>query len=431
MIGVIELPFQIKEVEPCKISVEYVADVDVVREKRQEAVERFRGVKAKGFRKNKAPDRVIKQVMKREIEQVMTKEIVALAYDEVLFETKMKPIGYPQVNNVSLDGTNFYCDLFFLKKPDFELVDYVGIKIPKPHQPSSAVEMAQLMLQELRVKHGDVVPFGDGDFCQEGDKITFDVQCTAGTESVEELSKEGVVYDVGQNWLPNFDVNLYGMEVGEERSFDIPLNESFRDVFNKELNLTFDEDVENLTFKVNLHMGIKNVPCALDDELAKKLNFESFEQLRDNAQGVAAKKSQESYRQLILQQLTNKLVEMNSIDVPSWLALMEAQQLARQSGVDWSNAPEETRVNLNKYAVKSVKLSLILDSIRDREPDCSFSDEEIMRVVQSQLASNNPGQDANAIIQQLQSSGRLVGMVAAWKDQATLEWLLSKVEIVE
>jgi hypothetical protein len=54
-----------------------------------------------------------------------------------------------------------------------------------------------------------------------------------------------------------------------------------------------------------------------------------------------------------------------------------------------------------------------------------------MRVVQSQLASNNPGQDANAIIQQLQSSGRLVGMVAAWKDQATLEWLLSKVEIVE
>ena len=110
------MTFQCNEVEPCKVNVHYVADADVVEQKRQEAVENLRKIKIAGFRKNKAPDSAIKLKLKNEIEQWMTREIVAHAYDEVLFETKMKSIGYPQVSNVMLDGSYFHCDLFFLKK---------------------------------------------------------------------------------------------------------------------------------------------------------------------------------------------------------------------------------------------------------------------------------------------------------------------------
>ena len=135
---------------------------------------------------------------------------------------------------------------------------------------------------------------------------------------------------------------------------------------------------------------------------------------------------------LISQQLIKKLVDMHDFEVPSWLTLMEAQQIAAKDGKSWENASDEEKENLNKRAKRNVKFSLIMDSIRDNEPEVNFSDAELIGSFKSHLISNGrTEEDAEQIISMAQRNGTLLGMLASLRNDATLKWLVSKAKIIE
>src|SRR3989304_9119645 len=102
-----------KEVEYCKLQVQYVADPDVVQQKRKEVLNQIRKqikhIQMPGFRPGKATDDVIKLKFKKEIQTTLMRELIAHAYDDILFETKIRPIGYPKTENSHLDGSAFSC----------------------------------------------------------------------------------------------------------------------------------------------------------------------------------------------------------------------------------------------------------------------------------------------------------------------------------
>ena len=183
----IKMTVQCEEVDYCKVKVKYVADPSLVEEKKNEAVRLLKksNVQLPGFRMGQATDLAIRVHMKKQIDQMVTRELVSDAFTETLFETKMKPIGYPDVHSTRLDGRHFECEMTFAKKPEFELQQYTGFEIPKPHLEMTAAEGAEKLLQELRTVHGDVVTYGADDFVQEGDKITMDIHCFLDDKEIE------------------------------------------------------------------------------------------------------------------------------------------------------------------------------------------------------------------------------------------------------
>ena len=316
---------QIEEKEFCKVQVTYVAEPEKVIDKREEVTKDLYKEISKtivpGFRKGKAPLTAVKMHYRKQIEEATRREMVSVAESEILFETKMKTLFYPQVLDARLSDSRFECTLLFMKKPPFELKQYKGFEIPKPHSPKTQAELTEHMLQELRVKYGDVTPYQETDFVQIGDKITMDVKCTAEGKAVEELTKEGVFYEVGQGFYREFDDNIQGMSAGEERTFDV--------LWDTATN-------ERATFDVKVHMGVKSVPAALDDAFAQKLGLESYDKLRAEVEGVAVRKIEEYETKMIQQQIVSRLMSEHEFEIPEWLISMDAQQLAMQHGLDWS-----------------------------------------------------------------------------------------------
>lgn len=408
---------QVKEVEYCKLEVLYSGDPDVVREKREEFVAELRKQQIPGFRKGKAPDSAIKARAGKKIEVYIAEQMKAQAYDDVIFETEAKPIGYPKFDNVSISGDKFSCKMTLYKKPDFELKDF-KYEIPRPDINRDKEVEVQKALEDLRLRFGDIEPYGDDDFVERGDQITIGYTATIDGEPFEGSEAEGQLYVVGENSLPDFDDSVLGMSAGENREFEITFPEVYPDIGGK-----------TAKFDVTVHMGTKKKPCALDDELAKNCGSDSLDALKDQLSKIASAKIKQAETLKVRQQVANRLVEDNDFKAPEFLVNLESQHISAQNGIDWNSLEENEQEVFKTQAEKQVKLSIILDSVRDSEPDSVLSDTE----AQNGLAKKAQlqGRDPKTFLVEAQRNGSLIGMLSALKDEFTLQWLVDQATLID
>lgn len=416
------MTLQINEIEPCKLQIHYTAEPDKVIAKRKEAVKHLRKTKIPGYRLGKAPDYALKLTLKKEINDWVEREMVSEAYDDILYTTKAKPIGSPQVNKSELNDNQFWCDLTFMKKPDIELKQYKDFLIPRPPARFTPEEMIEKMLQELRVQNGEMVPYAEADSVQLSDKITMDASCTVDGSEVAEAKQNGILYRVGDGIFPGFDDQICGMIPGETREF----------------SLTFSDDVQipalkskTAVFTVNVFVGMKIIPASLDDELAKKVGLSSYEDLMKTVQGIVTNKISQEYNQAVSQQIIRRILDAHTFEVPTWLSSMEAQQLAAQNKLEWKTLQDSDKMDILNIAKDNVKLALILDSIKDVEPETAFSDSECIGVIKQKLTEM--GQDPDVYLTEAQKDGRLTGMIAQMRNEGIMQWLVahSKVGVEE
>jgi trigger factor len=426
------MPIESKEeVEYCKLLVNYTAEPGVVIEKRNECLKQLKNMPVSGFRKGKAPNDVLLSIYRKQVDSFVIKELVAHAYDDVLFETGITPIGYPNTSDIQLVGNTFSCRMLFLKKPDFELKQYKDLEIPNPHIQKTETELTEELLYQVRKQFADVVPYGEKDFAQSGDKITMSYELRA--DGMEPIVNDGEIYVVGSNKLTNdFDDNLLGMVPDEEREFDIMMNSFVMNtLFRKEHvhGENCEHEPTRTHVKVKLHMGMKSVPCSDNEELAKKANYESYQKLREAATGSATSRIQQNRSFMIGNQIKIRLVESHDFEVPSWLTLMEAQNIAVQEGIKWDEIANETREPYIKRAKERVKLSCIFDSIRKTEPEAQMSDEEVKEYLTRLFTMQ--GQDAQKGFVEAERTGKLLGMISAVRDEITTQWLVKNSKVVE
>lgn len=394
------------EFEYCKVKVSYEADTEVVEQKRDDIIVGFKNHPVAGFRKGKASKPAIVNQYGKQIKQSLMQQMLSVANDDIIFETKMRTFGNPNIEDVSLDGNLFKCTLSYLKKPEFQLQQYKDFEIPKPHTDKSAEQIAEEMIQNLRNRFAEEVPFSEDDFVQSGDKVTMDVQMSDGNK------QEGLVYTVGNNSNKDFDSNLFGMSAGEEREFDI------------------ESDGNKVTCKVVVHAGLKLKPCPADDSLATKAGLKDFAAVVEQAKVSAEKYVQQDIEQKILVQVKERLVSSHDFEVPSYLKIMEAQHIAAQQRMDWDSLSPEVKDKLLIQADKNVKLSLIFDSIQNEEPEAELSDQEAYLGIVEFLKSQGVA-DPYKYIQENTESGKIHGLLAQFRIQHVQGWLLKQVKVVE
>jgi trigger factor len=413
------MTIQVQEVDYCKVNVAYVADSKAVNSKRQEILSKYiemaKTQPIKGYRPGRAPVQAIKVYYGKQIDSQIKQDLVSVAYDEVLYETKMKPVFYPQVLRSELNKDQFECELAFFKKPEFELKEYKNFEVPQPHQTQTHMEKVEAHLESLRRDYADVVPYSDDDFVEMGDQITMDVTYTHSTEPLSKLnqilSAEGALYKVGGGQRESeFDDEILGMKAGEERSFTI--KKSSTDLFD---------------VKVMVHMGTKSIPCALDDEFAQKLDCPTLKDLIDRVGGIATQQIEQEIKQKFQQQIVARLLSNHNFEVPQFLIDMEAQMLAAQYQMKFNNLDAENKKIFLDMAKSQVKLSLILDSIREQEPEAVFTEQEIIDHLSTQLME--AGQNPKKILGDLERNGKLAGVVAKMRNESTLDWLMKTCKI--
>lgn len=389
-----------EDVEYCKVKVGYVADSKVVSKKAKEAINNIRSLPVPGFRPGKATDVAIKLKYKDRINQWVSGEMLNCAHDDIIFETKMKPLGRPQLISHSLKNNEFSCEFMYLKKPEFELKQFKEIEVSEPNPSTTVDDIASDILLQLRKKCASSVPYGESDFVQMGDKITLSYRIG------EDPIKEGQLYVVGEKLFPEFDENLQGMVAGETRTFNILIND-------KAVSCT-----------ATVHMGMKQTLAPLDDDLAKRYNLVKVDALMNAINSMAQQQFTSARNEGIGTQIKEKLVSSHDFEVPSWLVLMEAQYLAMTEGLKWDTLTDDVKDKYLDRAKQNVKFTLILDSVRDVAKESELSDAECLDVIKQQIFRQKPGINIESTIQEMLKNGSLAGLLAKTKNDFTLQYLI-------
>jgi trigger factor len=401
-----EMQITTEELEDFKLKVNYVADKNVVKNKNKEALDSLRGMKVPGFRPGKATDLAIRVKYKDRIEQWVKSEMINLANEDIVFQTKILPIGKPKIELAKLAGSDFKLEAVYNKKPDFELAEYKGIEIPEPHIEKSLEDKVNEFLQTLREKHSDVRPYEENDFVQKGDKVTLEYELSNGDK------EEGKLYEVGTNLFEEFDDGLYGMTAGENRKFDVLI------------------DSKKVNCSVTLHMGLKSVICPLDDTLAAKCGVKTVDEVLNSVRSIAENQIKAERNEKIVEQIKLRLLESNKFDPPNWLTSQEAEGLARQQGLIYADLNDEAKEKIRSQASDNVKFTLIVDSIRKAEAEVELSDQEALEGIKQNLLQRGV-KDLQGFLTKAQKDGSLFGFVERMKNDYVIQFLVDKAVVVK
>jgi trigger factor len=415
------MKIEVTELEPCKLSVHYEANFMEIGDKRAEVETAFKKAPVPGFRPGKATPEVIRVHYRQQIDDSVKRALAEDAFHNTLFEKKLRPHGAPRFNSLLLDGGKFTCEFELFTKPDFEAPAWKDMEIPMPPPPIDSAVLAEKMMQELRVRLGDVTPYSEGDFVQAGDNVIIDYEGSVDGEVMESLVAQGEMVTIGQSPLVAFDNNLLGMTMGETREFDFVSPEGGLPSLSG----------KTIHFKVTLNMGSKTMPCALDDEMAKKMGKADFAELQQFVAQAAFARSANSGKMAVHEAVAKKLVADTKVDVPHWMSLSEAQYLAHQSQLDWNVMSDSDKERLIEMASQNVKLSLVLDKIRELEPEAQLSDQEVFEIIKQNLANTKVTQSLDEVIQQMNKTGYLQILFSRIRDENAMDFVVKHVKLIE
>jgi trigger factor len=409
------------ELEPCKLLINYEADAEQILNKRGEIIKAFKKAPVPGFRPGKASVDAIRNHYKEQIESALKRALAEDAYHNTLFEKKIKPHGAPKFTTALLADGKFSCEFEVLTKPNFELAEYKGMEIPRPQSNFSVTEVTEQILQDLRVRLGEVSPYTETDFVQDGDNIILDYTGSIEGEKIDALSAEGEMLTVGHSQLKEFDNNLLGMVIGDVREFDLVVPE----------NGLPSLQGKTVHFTVTLTMGSKSLPCPLDDQLAQKVGKADFQELRSYANELAFIKVEETKRKSLLDAVINRMLDDNKFEVPHWASLSEAQYLAQQSHVKWESSEDSDKERFLALAEKNCKIALILDKVREEEPEAQLTDQEVFDIVKQNIAKSKSDKSPDEILQEANKTGYLQILFSRIKDEHALEFLLKNINVID
>lgn len=415
------MQIDIKENEPCKLTVHYTADALEILNKRADVLNSFKKAPVPGFRPGKATIEVIKVHYRDQIEESLKRALAEDAFHNTIFEKKLRPHGAPRFNSLLMVDGKFTCEFEIFVKPSFELAPFKDIELPSPHSDMDINALTESMLQDLRVRFGEAIPFNDTDCLNIGDNAILDYEGFVDGVKMDGLSGSGEMMTMGKTPVPDFDSKLLGMMIGETKEFDVVAPDtSLPSIAGKTVH-----------FKATLQMGSRTLPMPLDDTLAQKAGRKDLEELRTFVQGTATAKVEGARLQKLHEIVSAKLIDDNQIDVPNWLSLSEAQYLCHKAQLDWNTLPDVDKEKYLEMGAKNVKLSLILDKVRETEPDAQLSDQEVFEIIKRNLAQTQVKSSVDDVLKEMQRTGYLQILFARIKDEHTMDFIVKQIKLVD
>ena len=365
-----------------KVTVEVPA-ADVVKGYKQ-AVSRFANqIRLKGFRKGKAPRKVLEMYLGKEAIEGEAKEIVFnRALEQALQDEKLVPVTQPEVKDESFsekDGSTFTAT--FVKRPEVKLGEYKNLDAkhaePVVTDDDVMAQLKQLAENNARLEVVEGAELKDGDFA------IIDFKGTVNGEAFEGGEGKAYPLEIGSgSFIPGFEEQLVGAALEEE----------------KEVNVTFPEDyqAEELAgkaavFKCTIHkIEAKELP-ALDDDFAKDVSeFDTLDEYKKEIKDNLTKKKEEQAKTEKENAVVDKAVENATMEIPEamidtqvenmvddFARRIQSQGLSMEQYMQFTGATVDSlKEQMKPQAVKRIESRLVLEKVAEAE-NIQISDEKL------------------------------------------------------
>lgn len=327
-----------------------------------------RNAKIKGFRPGKVPVSVVEQRYGKGLLFEAAAESIDSSFQSEMIEQKIKLAGSPQIdfNHEGLKlGESFEYKATFEVYPEVELKDLTDIEVESVSGEVTDEDVAG-MLVRLRTQHSEWVSVDRP--AKLGDRIQIDFDGEMDDKPLERGSAKGSWLELGSNsMIPGFEEGLIGAKKGDVKT----LNIAFPAEYHVEALRS-----KPVVFTVTVQAVEEPKLPALDDDFAKKMGVaDGLDALKKQVREKMQAELNEMARSVTKRDVLDKLMSLNSIDVPaslidaeiSHLQDMTRQQMrqyggGRMSESDIKNLPI-AREPYIEDAKKRVVLGLLLAEV--------------------------------------------------------------------
>jgi trigger factor len=387
-----------------------------------------------GFRKGRAPLRLLEKRFGTDITRQAKMELMLDASQEALKENKLDVLGDPNIDPEKVEVPEsgpMKFDFEIEVRPEFELPEMDGIEIEKPVAEVTDA-MVETEVQTLCKRAGVWMP-REGAIEAEDQIIANVVLKVEGAADIEKkdnievyVRKAGFVGGVS---VENLDQLLIGAKAGDEKKTTVDVPETF-----------FNEQYRGK--KVEVEITIKEVkqlkPAELNDEFVKRYGLESADKLKAEIRQSLAAQSQQQAQSAMADQVHHFLQEKITFELPNDIvASQSAEVLQRQyanllmRGVpkeEVEQQMEQMRAGSEEQAREQLKIYFIMDKVAEKY-EVTVTDEEINGHI-ARIAAYR-GRRPEKMRDEMMRDGSLSQFTLQVREQKCIEKILEKAKIDE
>jgi trigger factor len=392
-------------------------------------------VRVPGFRKGKAPRKVIEaQVGRGAVMQEFLEHALGDYYAQALREHDLAPIGDPDfedldVSDVETKGFSFSATVDVRPRLRFTEEDYRGIEIERPEARVADAEVDE-QLDRLRERFAELEEVGHP--ARRGDYAVIDIRATVHEQEIPEGTAQDLLYEVGSgSVVPKLDEELEGKRKGDILRFNATLPEGAGERAGQEVSF------QVLTKEVKAKRLAE-----LDDGFAKTSSeFDTLEELREDireklgalkeagADAAIRDRALEAMIQLVDVELPEKLVDAETqARVDSTQRRAEGQGTTLEAVLQASGVDElRFRSDARAHAVRAIKADLALEAVA-RAEGIQVTPEELEEAVAA--LAKDTGRNAKEIRRLLEGTGQITSLAGDIIRRKALDHVVEHAEVV-
>ncbi len=402
-----------------------------------------------GFRKGRAPRRLLEKRFGSEIGETLVQQLVGTGLLAAIEKADLKVLGDPMLWATEKGATTptlldfqeamklmeipkegdlvFSCEVEI--RPEFELPELEKIPLTKPVIEVTD-EMVTAQIDNFRRSRGSLENLADDGQVAPDDLITGNLKMTSEGTIIKEqedlqLAARGQVID-GVT-LENLGEALTGARAGEVRT----ISGQIPDTYVKE-----ELRGKQADFEITIRRIQRMVLPEMNEEYVKSLGFEDETELRDYVRQDIESRIGDQVRQGLAQQVREYLLEKVALDLPERLS---GRQVARvmyrrmvelyQQGVsedEVSKHIDALKTAAQNEAVRELKLGFIMEKLNEQfEVDVTEGE------VNGQIAwiAQRQGLRFDRVRDRLAKEGGLDNLYLAIRDGKLINLLVEKAEI--
>jgi trigger factor len=352
----------------------------------------------KGFRPGKAPVSFLKKTYGKSMMGEIVEQAVNESSQQAVKDNNLKPAFPPRVDLDSeieqvMDGKS---DLEFTVKvdlmPDFELTDVSKLKVEKLVSDVTQTEIDEAVMKLAEQTRG-YSDRAQGEAAEKDDQLTIDFVGSVDGEEFAGGKAEGfnLVLGSGQ-FIPGFEDQLIGAKVGDKRDVKVKFPADY-----PEAKLA-DKDA---LFAVTVHNVKKADPIEVNEDLAKKVGFNSLGELNDRVKTQLKGDFANASRLHLKRRILDALDTEHTFPLPPtmvegefdaiWRAVQAELEREGKKPEDEASSEEELKKEYHDIAERRVRLGLVLARLGEQN-GITIAPDEINRAI-AMRARQFPGQE--------------------------------------
>ena len=333
-----------------------------------------RKISVPGFRKGKAPRRMIEKLYGESFfyEQAVN-DLYPAALEEAVQEANLEVVDHKidfDIESIGKEGLTF--KVVVTVKPEVELGEYKGLPATLKKAEVAEEEITQ-EINRLRERNSRLVAVERA--AEEGDTAVIDFEGFLGGKPFEGGKGEDFNLALGSHqFVPGFEEQIIGHTAGEEF----------------EIGVTFPEDYgseelagKETQFKIKLHEVKTREYPELDDEFAKDVSesCETLEELKNEIAGDLLAKKVTANEEAMENELLEKVVEGMKAEIPEAMIesrideslrefdyRLQSQGMNLEAYLKYTGTEADTfRKTFRENAERQVKTRLALEKIVELE----------------------------------------------------------------